>query len=136
MKTSNNTRSKPITTVFAAGYGYPNDFRLAATHLAHKFGAQAAADAFKVSVGSVYNWINALGSPSVYKNTGRVGDNHDSIKPMRNSHAYYEEDRVHICNFAMEYNVAIAHETFGAAKSSIYGWLKTYNMQTAYWNTH
>jgi hypothetical protein len=131
-KSKRDPNKQPVGTVFKPGFGYPDQLRLDAVNVAQKFGKRYAARNFGVALSTIYRWIDALGMPALNKNTGY--GNTMSTRPLRNHARFKEEDRLVICRFAMEYDVQAACKLFNASDTSVYSWLKTYNMQTGYWN--
>ena len=130
---NNHNHAPLIATTFKPGYGLPNSKRLAVVQTARIRGISTAAKVHGVSVGTAHNYVNALGTPALDKLNRGTG-NQQATKPLRDHPSYNERDRITICNFALENTISDAHKVFGVAKSSVYGWMKTYNMQVAYWN--
>jgi len=124
-------------TVHKEGYGYNDDFRRDVVSYALMTGDRyLAAKRFGVSHGSVHNWLCAFDFNNEFHSM-----KHQKRAPsifVRNykngSRVYDDAFRLKVADFANRFSVKHAEEKFKVTNSTIYKWLKSFNMANNYWN--
>lgn len=124
-------------TVHKENRGYSDELRRNAVSYALMTGNQRqAAKRFNVSRGSIHNWLCAFDFNNEFhsmKDQKRL--NGVFKRNYKNGNRVYDNDfRLKVTDFAMRYSVAHAEKKFKVTDTTIYKWLKSFNMANAYWN--
>ena len=125
------------STVHKANRGYNDNLRRDAISFAIMCGnRKTAAERFGVSEGSIHNWLCAFDLNNEYlsvKSQKRL-DGVFARTYKDGVRTYDDAFRLEVANFANRYSVKHAEEKFKVTNSTIYKWLKSFNMANSYWN--